>query len=48
VPDHLGLPVAFVAHDLLSDERFGWHLGPNYVRLEPPFRQAHVLRIEGP
>ncbi|HEX2084505.1 MAG TPA: alpha-1,4-glucan--maltose-1-phosphate maltosyltransferase [Solirubrobacteraceae bacterium] len=48
VPDHLGLPVAFVAHDLLTDERYGWHLGPNYVRLEPPFRQAHVLRIEGP
>jgi starch synthase (maltosyl-transferring) len=48
VPDHLGLPVAFMAHDLLSDERFGWHLGPNYVRLEPPFRQAHILRIEGP
>jgi len=48
VPDHLGLPVAFVAHDLLTDERFGWHLGGNYVRLEPPFKQAHVLRIEGP
>jgi starch synthase (maltosyl-transferring) len=48
VPDHLGLPVAFMAHDLLTDERFGWHLGPNYVRLEPPFRQAHILRIEGP
>jgi starch synthase (maltosyl-transferring) len=48
VPDHLGLPVAFVAHDLLSDERYGWHLGPNFVRLEPPFRQAHILRIEGP
>ena len=47
VPDHLGLPVAFMAHDLLTDERFGWHLGGNYVRLEPPFRQAHVLRIEG-
>jgi starch synthase (maltosyl-transferring) len=48
VPDHLGLPVAFMAHDLLTDERFGWHLGPNYVRLEPPFRQAHIFRIEGP
>jgi starch synthase (maltosyl-transferring) len=48
VPDHLGLPVAFFAHDLISDERFGWHLGPNYVRLEPPYRQAHILRIEGP
>jgi starch synthase (maltosyl-transferring) len=48
VPDHLGLPVAFVGHDLIADERFGWHLGGNYVRLEPPFKQAHVLRVEGP
>jgi starch synthase (maltosyl-transferring) len=48
VPDHLGLPVAFVAHDLLTGDRFGWHLGGNYVRLEPPFKQAHVIRVEGP
>jgi len=48
VPDHLGLPFAFVAHDLIGDERFGWHAGGTYVRLEPPLRQAHVLRIEGP
>jgi starch synthase (maltosyl-transferring) len=48
VPDHLGLPLAFMVHDLLDDSRFGWHLGGNYVRLEPPFRQAHVLRVEGP
>jgi starch synthase (maltosyl-transferring) len=48
IPDHLGLPLGFVAHDLLTGERFGWHLGGNYVRLEPPFRMAHVLRIEGP
>jgi starch synthase (maltosyl-transferring) len=48
VPDHLGLPVAFVAHDLLNEERHGWHLGGNYVRLEPPFKQAHVFRVEGP
>jgi starch synthase (maltosyl-transferring) len=48
VPDHLGLPFAFVAHDLLTDARFGWHVGGNYVRLEPPFKQAHILRIEGP
>jgi starch synthase (maltosyl-transferring) len=48
VPDHFGLPLGFVAHDLLTGDRFGWHLGGNYVRLEPPFRMAHVLRLEGP
>jgi starch synthase (maltosyl-transferring) len=48
VPDNLGLPMAFMVHDLITDERFGWHLGGNYVRLEPPFRQVHILRIEGP
>ena len=31
------------SHDLLAGERFDWHLGRNYVRLEPPVRQAHVL-----
>src|SRR3712207_4390761 len=48
VPDHLGLPMAFPVHDLVTDERFGWHLGGNYVRLGPPFLQAHVMRVEGP
>jgi starch synthase (maltosyl-transferring) len=48
VPDQFGLPLGFVAHDLLTGERFGWHLGGNFVRLEPPFRMAHVLRVEGP
>jgi hypothetical protein len=33
-------------HDLLTDERFQWRIGPNYVRLEPGVRQAHVIRIE--
>jgi starch synthase (maltosyl-transferring) len=46
VPAQLGLPPSFTVHDLLSDERFGWRIGPNYVRLEPWARQAHVLRVE--
>jgi starch synthase (maltosyl-transferring) len=46
VPAHLGLPPAFGVHDLLSGERFAWRIGPNYVRLEPGVRQAHVNRVE--
>jgi starch synthase (maltosyl-transferring) len=46
VPHELGLPPTFTAHDLLSGERFHWHLGPNYVRLAPGERQAHVIVAE--
>ncbi len=46
VPASLGLPPSFTAHDLLSDERFQWRIGPNFVRLEPGVRQAHVLGVE--
>jgi len=46
VPAELGTPPAFSVHDLLSDERYGWRIGPNFVRLEPGVRQAHVLRVE--
>jgi len=46
VPANLGLPPSFGAHDLLSDERYQWRIGPNYVRLAPGVRQAHVLRVE--
>jgi hypothetical protein len=31
---------------MLSDERFEWRTGPNYVRLEPGMRQAHLLAVE--
>ena len=47
VPAHLGLPPAFGVVDQLSGERFDWRIGPNYVRLDPWTRQAHVLRVEG-
>ena len=46
VPASLGLPPIFTIRDLLSDERYQWRIGPNYVRLEPGVRQAHVLRVE--
>jgi starch synthase (maltosyl-transferring) len=46
VPAHLGLPPSFTAHDLLSDERYQWRIGHNYVRLVPGERQAHVVVVE--
>ena len=46
VPAQLGLPPVFTVHDLLADERFRWRIGPNYVRLEPGVRQAHLLAVE--
>ena len=46
VPAELGTPPAFSVHDLLSDDHYAWRIGPNYVRLEPGDRQAHVLRVE--
>ncbi len=46
VPANLGLPPSFTAHDLLTGERYPWRIGPNYVRLEPGIRQAHIVRVE--
>jgi starch synthase (maltosyl-transferring) len=46
VPPDLGLPLAYRVHDLLTDERFDWWTGRNYVGLDPAFRQAHILRVE--
>jgi starch synthase (maltosyl-transferring) len=48
VPAHLGVPPSFTVRDLLSDESFNWRIGPNYIRLEPGVRQAHVVRVEAP
>ena len=47
MPASLGLPPSFTVHDMLNDERFHWRTGPNYVRLDPGVRQAHVIRVEG-
>ncbi len=46
VPASLGLPPSFTVHDLLSDERFAWRIGHNFVALSPGLRQAHVLKVE--
>jgi starch synthase (maltosyl-transferring) len=46
VPAALGLPPTFRVRDLLDDSVYTWHVGRNYVRLEPGTRQAHVLRAE--
>ena len=46
VPAGLGLPPVFAMRDLLGGERFGWRIGPNYVRLVPGERQAHVNLVE--
>ncbi len=46
IPADLGLAPIFTVCDLLSDERYRWRIGSNYVRLEPGIRQAHVLRVE--
>jgi starch synthase (maltosyl-transferring) len=46
VPASLGLPPSFTVHDLLSDERFAWRIGHNFIALTPGLRQAHVLKVE--
>ena len=45
IPASLGLPPTFTVHDTLSDERYQWRIGHNYVALAPGARQAHVLRV---
>jgi starch synthase (maltosyl-transferring) len=46
IPASLALPPGFTVHDLLSDERYQWRIGANYVRLAPGIRQTHVFRVE--
>jgi starch synthase (maltosyl-transferring) len=43
VPVSTGLPPAYPVHDLLSDEKWTWRIGRNYVKLGPG--QSHLLRI---
>jgi starch synthase (maltosyl-transferring) len=35
----------FVIEDLLTSTRYTWHGPRNYVRLNPQFQPAHILRI---
>jgi starch synthase (maltosyl-transferring) len=46
VPASLGLAPSFTARDVLTDESYRWRIGPNYVRLEPGVRQAHLIVVE--
>ncbi len=46
IPASLGVPPAFTAHDLLSGERYHWHIGANFVDLAPGWRMAHIIRVE--
>ena len=44
VPMATGLPPAYRVHDLIGDGgEWTWHIGRNYVRLDPG--KSHVLRI---
>jgi starch synthase (maltosyl-transferring) len=43
VPVSTGLPPAYPVRDLLSDQRWTWRIGRNYVKLGPG--QSHLLRI---
>jgi starch synthase (maltosyl-transferring) len=36
---------SFQAHDLLTNDRYLWQPGSNYVELNPQFVPAHVLRL---
>lgn len=42
----LGRDEPFLAHDLLSGERFAWRGPKNYIELNPARSPAHILRIE--
>jgi hypothetical protein len=43
LPVSTGLPPAYRVRDLLGETDWTWHIGRNYVRLEPG--QSHLLRI---
>jgi starch synthase (maltosyl-transferring) len=45
LPVGTGLPPAYRVRDLLAGDEWTWHIGRNYVRLEPG--KSHLLRIGG-
>jgi starch synthase (maltosyl-transferring) len=45
LPVSTGVPPAYPVRDLLSGGAYTWHVGRNYVKLEPG--KSHVLRIGG-
>ena len=46
VPFLEGLPPVFWTIDLLDNAPYEWHVGRNYVRLDPAERPGHVMRVE--
>ena len=43
LPVSTGLPPAYPVAELLTDDRWTWHIGRNYVKLGPG--KSHVLRV---
>jgi len=48
VPYELGVPPSFTVTDLIDLGRYDWHIGGNYVRLDPWERAGHVLHVDTP
>jgi starch synthase (maltosyl-transferring) len=48
VPYELGVPPSFTVTDLIDLGRYDWHIGGNYVRLDPGERAGHVLHVDTP
>ena len=48
VPYDLGVPPSFTVTDLIDLGRYDWHIGGNYVRLDPWERAGHVLHVDTP
>jgi starch synthase (maltosyl-transferring) len=44
VPAELGLPPTFRVADQLGGDHFTWHLGRNFVRLDPG--KGHILTLD--
>jgi starch synthase (maltosyl-transferring) len=45
IPVSTGLPPTYRVRDLLAGDDWNWHIGRNYVRLEPG--RSHLLRVGG-
>jgi starch synthase (maltosyl-transferring) len=48
VPYELGVPPSFTVTDLVDLGRYDWHIGGNYVRIDPWERAGHVLHVDTP
>jgi starch synthase (maltosyl-transferring) len=48
VPYEIGVPPSFTVTDLVDLGRYDWHIGGNYVRLDPGERAGHVLHVDTP